>query len=690
MDPSTRQERLRMRQRGAGTRQINAVDFGISFDPTPRQSARNTPQPASQRRQSRTPLTARGALRRPSRTPSKGPDPAKNASSLGQNSVQTSAQSRSDIYDGPQEESEPGPRKRRKLSIEQDNAQLITPATSHASTSNLSMDRSSSRRPSATLPIEIAEVAEQSQHEANGKSPGATAGGSPGADKENTVPGNRPEKTPPSVLSRKIPRTGGSSIRSRQSRASRSSSRQSDDVSLLSDVGDVDSGDEVLVAVLEDTDDESLGENPEDVSLMTVQGELPDTTMELVAVLDDTTFNEDEMEYRDVIGPTLLTEGHPETPASRLANIKKKRSSIKTPRQQSGSRRVSHDTLPPSSDTSVQEAQSDLPNPHQAQSTPYAHPASDNSFYQANHEDDDETYLQPTSPEIPTPKTVAKKPARKRKAVTNRRRSSASSSKSSARKEKSTAFPILTHRLTNTSALPTITEAPEPEHEAENSDTEPGQQQQQKSTKFPDRPTPNCVDVLAQFCREDIEAAIDNIGSGSTAATTTTNTTAGGPSNTSSRATQKRKRTALQAFASELKTRLFTLSTAVEHRLSLEARLKQSAREKSEMQARWVEVRRERERVAVRIDEVRRRKEERAKELNGVRELSEMLFRTELEVERGQQQQQEEGDNGLEWKLRTVAEGVSGRVGGGLLEKVREFNGVLERLVGVLDQRANS
>ncbi|ERF72391.1 hypothetical protein EPUS_07553 [Endocarpon pusillum Z07020] len=686
MDPSTRQERLRMRQRGAGTRQINAVDFGISFDPTPGRSARNIPQPASQRRQSRTPLTARGALRRPSRTPSKGPDPANNASSLGQNSVQTSAQLRPDIYDGPLEESETGSRKRRRLSMEQDNAQLITPATSHASTSNLSVNRSTSRRPSSTLPIEIAEVAEQSQHEASGKSPGATAGGSPGANKENTVPGNRPEKTPRSVLSRKISRTGVSSIRSQQSRASRSSSRQSDDVSLLSDAGDVGSGDEVLVAVLEDSDDESLDENTEGMSLMTAQGELPDTTMELVAVLDDTTFNEDGMEHRDVIDPTLLTEGQAETPASRLANIKKKRSSIKTPRQQSGAPRVSPDTLQPSSDTSVQQAQSDLPSPHQAQSTPHAHPASDDSFYQANHEDDDETYLQPTSPAIPTPKTVAKKPARKRKAVTNRRRSSASSSKSSRRKKKSTAFPILTHRLTNTSALPTITEEPDAEHEAENSDTGPGQQQQ-KSTKFPDRPTPNCVDVLAQFCREDIEAATDNIRSGSTA---TKNTTAEGPSNTTSRATHKRKRTALQAFASELETRLFTLSTAVEHRLSLEARLKQSAREKSEMQARWVEVRRERERVAVRMDEVRRRKEERGRELNGVRELSEMLFRTELEVERGQRQQQEVGDEGLEWKLRTVAEGVSGRVGGGLLERVREFNGVLERLVGVLDQRGTS
>ena len=575
--------------------------------------------------------------------------------------------------------------------MEQDHAQLITPATSHASTSSLFMNRSTSRRPSSNLPIEIAEVAEQSQHEASDKSPGATAGGSPGANKENTIPGIRAEKTPRSVLSRKIPRTERSSIKSRQSRASRSSSRRSDNVSLLSDAGDVDSGDEVLVAVLEDSEDESLDEHQEGVSLMTAPGELPDTTMELVAVLDDTTFNEDEMDYRDVIDPTLLTEGPAETPAPRSANIKKKRSSNKTPRQQSGTRRVSHDILQPSSDTSVKQAQSDPPNPHQAQSTPHAHPASDDSFYQANHEDDDETYLQPTSPAIPTPKTVAKKPARKRKAVTNRRRSSASSLKSSRCKEKSTAFPVLTHRLTNTSALPTITEQPEPEDEAENSDTETGQQQR-KSTKFPDRPTPNCVDVLAQFCREDIEAAIENISSSSTTTTTNTNTTAEALSSTNSRATHKRKRTALQAFASELETRLFTLSTAVEHRLSLEARLKQSVREKSEMQARWMEVRRERERVAVKIDEVRRRKEERKKEINGVRELSEMLFRTELEVERGQQQQQQQQQEGegLEWKLRTVAERVSGRVGGGLLERVREFNGVLERLVGVLDQRGNS
>lgn len=105
------------------------------------------------------------------------------------------------------------------------------------------------------------------------------------------------------------------------------------------------------------------------------------------------------------------------------------------------------------------------------------------------------------------------------------------------------------------------------------------------------------------------------------------------------------------------------------------------------MQARWMEVRRERERVAVKIDEVRRRKEEKERKVDGVRELSEMLFRTELEVERGQQRQQEEEEEGLEWKLRTVAEGLSARVGGGLLERVREFNGVLERLSAVLDRR---
>ncbi len=74
--------------------------------------------------------------------------------------------------------------------------------------------------------------------------------------------------------------------------------------------------------------------------------------------------------------------------------------------------------------------------------------------------------------------------------------------------------------------------------------------------------------------------------------------------------------------------------------------------------------------------------------MDGVRELSEMLFRTELEVERGLQRQEEEKE-GLEWKLRTVAEEVSGRVGGGLLERVREFDGVLELEDEVPDWKAN-
>lgn len=660
------------------TRQVNAMDFGISFDPTPRRSARNTPQPASQRRQSRTPLTARGALRRPSKTPSKPPNQPGTAIPDGQNSFEAPVQSRPDVFDRPQEGSEERSRKRRKLSSDQDNAQLITPATSQASAPSLFGKRSTSGRKLSALAMQIAEEPEQIQRESNGEISGPTAGSSPGANKENAAPGTEVEKTPCLALSKKTPRTGNSTIRSGQRRSSRSSSRQSESLLILSATGDEDSEDEILVAVLDDSEDESLDGHQEGLSMMAAQGELPDTTMELVAVLDETTFDGDEAEVHNVIDPSLFIQGQTETAAPRSANIKKKRSSVKSPVQQTGGRRASYEMLQLSSDNSAHQVQSEPTTPNPAQSTPHGHPRSDDTFYQPNH-DEDETYLQPTSPVIPTPKTVAKKAPRKKRVSTKARSTSTSSSTQTHRgKGKSTTFPVLTHRLTNTSALPTITE--EAEAESENSDTEPGQRQ--TFSKFHDRPTPNCVDVLAQFCREDIETAIENAETTANA----TKTEAG----SNSRATLKRKRHALQTFASELETHLFTLSTAVEHRLSLEAQLKQSAREKAEMQARWMEVRRERERVATRMDEVRGRKEDKETEEVGVRELSERLWRTELEVERWQGSEVGEGERekeGLEWKLRTVAEGLSARVGGGLLERVRGFNGVLEGVVGVLDRR---
>ncbi len=561
------------------------------------------------------------------------------------------------------------------MSFEHDNAQLITPATSQASGPSLFGKRSTSGRKSSALPVQIAEEPEQTQAESSGEITGNIPGNSPGADKENAVPGTQVKKTSRLALSKRTPRTGNSTVRNGQSRSSRSSSRQSESLSILSATGAVDSEDEVLIAVFDESEDESLNDNQEDVSLLTAQGELPDTAMELVVVMDETTFNGDETDLRNVIDPSLLAESQAETPGPRSANIKKKRSSLKTPGQQSAQRSVSYDMSQLSSDLSVQQNQPELITPRQAESTPHGHPASDDSFYQAHHDDEDETYLEPTSPVVPTPKTVAKKPRRKKVATKGPRSSTSSSAQTRRRKGKPNTFPVLTHRLTNISALPTITEEAEPASD-ENSDTEPSSRG--TFTKFHDRPTPNAVDVLAQFCREDIEAAIEKV---SNTTTTTAAAVPGAAAEPSSRTALKRKRTALQAFASALETRLFDLSTAVEHRLSLEARVKQSAREKGEMQARWMEVRRERERVAARMDEVRMQQEEWEREDGEVKGLSERLWRTELEVEKGEEVE------GLEWKLRTVAEGVSGRVGGGLLERVREFNGVLERVAGVLDQQ---
>lgn len=666
------------------TRKINALDFGISFDPTPRGSARSTPQPASQRRQPRTPLTARGAPRRPSKTPSQVPNQQTTANTVGQGSAEQSrTRTRSDVYDGPREEIDTRSRKRRKLSSDHDNAHLVTPATSQVSAPTSFERRSTSGRKSSALPIEIAEGPEQTRVESKGVSIEPVAGSSPSANKENTVPGTDIKESTHVNLSMQTPSRGEAAIRNRPSPVSGSPGQLSENVSLISVTGDVDSGNEILVAVLEESADESLDDDREGVSLLTAPEDVPDTTMELVAVLDETNYEGDEAENTSLIDPRFFAEDQAETAVPRSAHIKKKRTSPKTPGQRSRKQRVSSDTLQLTSDAPASQASHELKTPHQ-QSTSHVHPGSDNSFYQANHDDEDETYLQPTSPVIPTPKTVVKRPRKKKAAPKAARTSGASSSSTQTagaeRKGKPNTFPILIHRHTNISALPTITEEAEPgeeeEEEARNSDTEPASH---LSTfrKFNERPNPNAVDVLAQFCREDIEAAIENVGSGTSTKTASTES--------SSRRELQRKRSAILTFSNELESRLFDLSAAVEHRLSLEARVEQSLREKSEMQARWTEVRRERERVAVRLDELRRRKADKEKEESESRGLSEMLFRLELGMEVDRER---DDDGSLEWRLRTVAEGVNATAGGGLLERVTDFNAVLEGLLAVLDQRA--
>jgi predicted RNase H-like nuclease (RuvC/YqgF family) len=146
----------------------------------------------------------------------------------------------------------------------------------------------------------------------------------------------------------------------------------------------------------------------------------------------------------------------------------------------------------------------------------------------------------------------------------------------------------------------------------------------------------------------------------------------------------KNKRSALTGFGKDLEDELFELSEAVENRINLEARVRKGKREKSALQAELIEMKKERERIALKCDAVRRRHWEHEQDARHKWELSEAARRAELEMERDDSVE----DEGMEFLLRSVTCEVSSLSDqGGLLERIRSFNGQLESMARILEGR---
>ncbi|ETN38672.1 uncharacterized protein HMPREF1541_06709 [Cyphellophora europaea CBS 101466] len=274
--------------------------------------------------------------------------------------------------------------------------------------------------------------------------------------------------------------------------------------------------------------------------------------------------------------------------------------------------------------------------------------------------DADEDYEHGDSPEPPTP-APPRRPAKSSRAQNKAISRSTEPKRQSPRRSK-TSFPIVTHRMTNLDMLPRIDELGESEQDWE----ERAQNTVQQTTN--NRANPNGVDVLAQYCRETIQSTIDRLNAGTA----------------SSRMERKRKQTALEAVGQELNDRLTEMSAAVENRVELESRVRKTKRSKAELQARWIEVRRQREEIALKCDQIRQQNWEREKEREEKWAVSEAAHRLELEIERGELEEEES----LQYLLRSVAADVSDQSGKwGLLDRIKRFNGRLERMAGVLEGR---
>ena len=274
----------------------------------------------------------------------------------------------------------------------------------------------------------------------------------------------------------------------------------------------------------------------------------------------------------------------------------------------------------------------------------------------------DEEYIdEDESPEPPTPAPIKKW----KLPITARTASSKGPGRTAGqtnRSRKST-FPILTHRITSTEALPTI------RGEEEDLDGEGSDDASTAVHTYSHRAAPNVADVIAQICRETIETTIERMET---------------EAEKESWAIRQRKRSALEAFGADLDNRLFDVSAAAEDRLDLEARVRKLKREKTDLQTRWLEVRSERERTALRCDRLRHEHWENEYSRQDRWSISEAARKAELELD----QKSPEEEEALEYLLRSVAEEVTITGGGGLLNRLKSMNAQLEKIAGMLEGRA--
>ncbi|KAL1884855.1 hypothetical protein Plec18167_001510 [Paecilomyces lecythidis] len=255
--------------------------------------------------------------------------------------------------------------------------------------------------------------------------------------------------------------------------------------------------------------------------------------------------------------------------------------------------------------------------------------------------------------------------------------------------------PVTVHRLANVEALNAVPDSEESADDAESTTKE-----------LSGRSGVNPADVLSQICRETLDKTLTTLKNG-----------IANESNQARRAEWTRKRKAVEAFGTELEGRLFEMSEMLDSNFSLSAQLKKAKRKMADMRSRLLHVRRQREDVALRMDEVRRKhtEDENSKMVRiqgslctrdkdktdhpnqqARNAINNSLHSLELAIDRNKARNERSFDDepttaGLEFMLRTVAENVSSAAPGsqgGLLNQIKSFNAQLERTAKRLEKMA--
>ncbi|MCJ1414746.1 hypothetical protein MMC32_001074 [Xylographa parallela] len=195
---------------------------------------------------------------------------------------------------------------------------------------------------------------------------------------------------------------------------------------------------------------------------------------------------------------------------------------------------------------------------------------------------------------------------------------------------------------------------------------------------FPNKSGVNAIDVLSQICREMIAKSIHTLQQN-----------ADTEQNQRQKAQWRRNAKAVEMFGDELDARLFQMTEAIDNNHGLTTRLRQANKTKSTKRDALLDIKRQRDEIAIEMDAVRAQHEIATQIAQDENDLDTMIQDIELAVQRGraaQLAQGAEGDAaeesvGLELRLRTVAAEVSSVGGGGLLERVRGFNALMEKVL---------
>ncbi|KAK4936244.1 hypothetical protein LTR10_022831 [Elasticomyces elasticus] len=638
MATSRRQEQALMRQRGAASRKIENVDFGISF-PSSARSLRST---------TRTPQSRRSNSRRTSKTPiSRSREPS---------SVRSLAEQYENVpLESPLDVGEP-PSKRRRLSQATETPQQNLDGHMSGQRST----RASSRRKSGSKVFTIAE-----DEDALSPGPSELPEGSPAPSQQLHSPLFVPETrsdtenhTPQDLLSAKAYTSLAGRLESPE----------------LPPDGDAEEFPSDPLDYTNDTREVELAGQKHADTEIAEQADADTGAVEQIDADPEERAGQGQRETREtsqVVAEDNVEQGSEESGAT-LEKHRKKQTSQPLVRKQ---KRTSGENGPLiRRDRSSTRESDQRPFSGRRRSTPVrtvapavlagaeAEETQATQREQLDREADeegDETYVQESSPDPDTP-AVQKRSSQ----VSERQSAPTGKRKASVERKSKPTFPILTHRLTNISSLPTI-------NEDEEDGEQPDDEQDVEAPLSNDRPQPNAIDVLAQICRETIGNMMERLSE---------------TDQPSKRAALGNKRSALEAFRQDLDDELFEMSEAVENRIDLEARARKSKREKAALQAEWMEIRKERERIALKCDAVRRRHWIYEEEARQKWQVSEAARRAELEMDRADEVE----DEGTEFLLRTVAQDVSSASEqGGLLERIKSFNSQLENMALFLERRGS-